>query len=331
MASRIPVLRILGGLLFILAGLAYYLGVTVASSAGLLFIVAGAVVVLLAAFGHRARAGDVAIFVVGLLVLGVFISPGVGLGPSGSERISHDAAKGTVSAHQIDLLVSTDVGSITVAYSSRSDLAYQVNFTRSSFPFLLWPGASPLASLTNETRGGEFVLNATARSYDVSVAIARGYFLNVSASTGTGNVNLNGLSTEALGAVSLQSGTGSVNGNFTSKSIGSVRLETGTGSVSLFSNHFSPNGARVPVSLTTGTGSVSLKMMLPSGTAVSLTASAGFGSVSHDLNGFLVNQQSSTGSNLVATAGDMNTAAASFVIQMSTGTGSVSVSSQFLG
>ncbi len=110
-----------------------------------------------------------------------------------------------------------------------------------------------------------------------------------------------------------------------------MRLEPGTGSVSLSSTHFAPRGARVPVSLRTGTGSADLKMKLPSGTAVSLTASAWFGSVSHNLQGFLVNQQSSTGSNLVATAGDIDTAATSFVMQLSTGTGSVNVNSQFLG
>lgn len=330
MATRVPILRILGGLFFILAGLAYYLGVTIASSASLIFIAAGVVVVVLALFGHRARGGDVALFVIGLLVLAAFISPGIGPGTSVSDRISHSAGKAAVSARQIDLVASADVGSISVSYSSRGDLAYQVNFTRSPFPFGLWPGASPYASLTNETRGGELELNATARSYDVSVSIGTGYVLNVTASTGTGNVELKALAGETLGAVSLQSGTGSVNANLTTKSTGSVRLETGTGSVSLSSNHFAPNGARVPVSLKTGTGSVDLKMKLPNGTAVSLSASAGFGSVSHNLQGFLVNQESSTGSNLVATAGDVNTASSSFVVQLSTGTGSVSVTSRFL-
>jgi hypothetical protein len=331
LATQTPILRVLGGLLFILAGVAYYLGISIASSIFLLFIAAGVAVVLVGVFGRRVRGGDVAIFVIGLLVLSVFISPGFGPGNPGSERITHSAARSAVSAHQIDLLASADIGSISISYTNRSDLAYQVNFTRSAFPFALWPGASPSTSLANETRDGDFILNATAHSYDVSVAIGIGYVLNVTASTGTGNVDLRTSASETLGAVSLQSGTGSVSGNFTSQSVGSVRLETGTGSVSVSSNHLAPSGRRVPMSLTTGTGSVSLKMKLPSGTAVSLTASAGFGSVSHNLPGFLVNQQSSTGSSLVAAAGDVNTAESSFVMQLSTGTGSVSVDSQFLG
>jgi hypothetical protein len=65
LATQIPIFRILGGLFFVLAGVAYYFGVTVASSAALLFVIAGATVVLLALFGHRARPGDIAIFVLG--------------------------------------------------------------------------------------------------------------------------------------------------------------------------------------------------------------------------------------------------------------------------
>ncbi len=206
MATRVPVLRILGGLFFVLAGLAYYLGVTIASSASLIFIAAGAAVVLLALFGHRARGGDVAIFVIGLLVLGAFVSPGVGPGASVSDRVTHSAARTAVQAHQIDLVASADIGSISISYSSRGDLAYQVNFTRSPFPFGLWPGINPSASLTNETRRGEFILNATARSYDVSVAIGTGYVLNVTASTGTGNVGLKALAGEALGRSSSRAG-----------------------------------------------------------------------------------------------------------------------------
>jgi hypothetical protein len=174
------------------------------------------------------------------------------------------------------------------------------------------------------------MLNATARSYDISVEIGAGYILNITASTGTGSVNVRSLAGETLGVVSLQSGTGSVNGNLTSRSIGAIRFEAGTGSVSLSSNHLAPSGARVPISLKTGTGAVDLNMKLTGGTAVSLTASAGLGSVNHNLQGFLVSTQSSR-SNLEATAGDISGAATSFVIQLSTGTGSVTVDSQFLG
>ncbi len=330
--AQVPILRILGGLFFVLAGAAYYFGITVASSVALVFIAGGAAVIVLGLFGHRAHGGDVALFVIGLLVLSAVITPGIGApGPGSGELVTYTATKTAVPTHQIDLRASADIGSINFFYTGRSDLAYQVNFTRAPSPFALWPGSSPLASLTNETRGGVLLLNATARSYDISVAIGTGYIVDVTASTGTGSVGMKASASEPLGAVSLQSGTGSVGANLTSASVGGIRLQTGTGSVSLTSSHLAPSGARVPMSLSTGTGTVDLRMKLPNGTAVSLTASAGFGSVSHNLQGFLVSQESSTGSNLVAKAGDINSAQNSFVIDLSTGTGSVTVNSQFLG
>jgi len=329
LATRFPVLRVLGGILFVLAGAAYYFGITVAFSAPLVFIVAGAAVVLLALIGHRARGGDVAIFVIGLLVLGFFITPGIGLGSSSSQLVSHTAEKTVLSSQRIDLLAYTDVGSINVVYSSRSDLAYQVNFTRSSFPFRLFAGL-PSTSLSNETQGGIFTLNATARLYDISIAIGTGYILNITANSGTGSVDVKGLSSERLGTVSLQTGTGSISGNLTSLSVGGISLHAGTGSVSLHSSYLAPNGPRVPITLKAGTGSVDLDVKLANGTAVSIDASAPLGGVSHSLQGFTVSPQSSR-SNLQATAGDVNTAAKSFVVEASAGTGSVAIDAQFLG
>jgi hypothetical protein len=325
---RVPILRILGGLLFILAGLAYFLGVTVAFSAGLVFIAAGAAVILLALLRHRAHASDVAIFIVGLLVLGVFLTPGIGSGPSASERISQTVTRTALSTQQIDLVAFDDVGSINVSYSSRSDLAYQVNFTRSSFPFGLFAGL-PSASLSNETRGDTFMLNATAHWYDISIAIGKGYVLSVTANTGTGSISMNGMSSERLGSVSLQAGTGSIRSNLTSLSVAGISVQAGTGSVDLFSGHLAPTGARAPITLSAGTGSVRLEMKLASGTAASIDASAGLGGVSDNLQGFSISPQSSK-SHLLATAGDVETAPTSFVVQASTGTGSVTVDAQFL-
>jgi len=329
LTTQVPILRILGGLFFVLAGLAYYLGVTVAFSASLIFIAAGAAVILLALLRHRAGPADVAIFIIGLLVLGVFLTPGIGTGSSASQRITYTVAKTGLPTQRIDLVSSSDVGNIDVSYSSNSDLAYQVNFTRSTFPFGFFQGL-PSASLSNETQGGTFMLNATAHWYDISIAIGRGYLLNVSANTGTGNINVRGLSSERLGNVFLKTGTGSIDGNLTSLAVGGIDVQAGTGSVTLYSSHFAPSGARLPITLRTGTGSVNLSMKLTNGTAVSIDASASLGGVSHNLQGFTVSPESNR-SSLQATAGDINTAATSFVVQATAGTGSVNIDAQFLG
>lgn len=329
MAAQVPILRILGGIFFVLAGLAYYLGVTLASSASLIFIAAGAAVILLALLRHRASAGDVAIFIIGLLVFGVFLTPGIGAGYSASQSITHTVGKTALSTQHIDLVASANVGNVNVFYSSKSDLAYQVNFTRSTMPFGFFAGL-PSTSLTNQTEGSVFTLNATAHSYDISIAIGTGYTLDVNANSGTGNVNLRGLSGERLGLVSLQTGTGNINGNLTTLSVEGVILQTGTGNANLFSNHLAASGPSVPIVIRTGTGSVDFDVKLVNGTAVSIDASTGLGGVNHNLQGFSVSSQSSR-SSLTANAGDVSTAATSFLVQATAGTGSVTLNAKFLG
>jgi hypothetical protein len=86
-------LRILAGALLVLAGLSYYLGITIGSFAPLLFVMAGAAVVLLALVGHKPHPGDISLFVISLLVLAAFVSPGAGIGPQVARHITHSASK----------------------------------------------------------------------------------------------------------------------------------------------------------------------------------------------------------------------------------------------
>jgi hypothetical protein len=112
--------------------------------------------------------------------------------------------------------------------------------------------------------------------------------------------------------------------------VGEVELLAGTGSVNLESNHFAPNGTRIPVKLHIGTGSANLDVRVAKGTPVLLEASAGVGSVNQNLQGFTVAPQS-TMSNLVAQSGEVSAAEPSFIVLATTGTGSVTVNAQFLG
>ncbi len=320
------VVRLLAGLFFILAGAAYYFGVTMASFASLVFVVAGALVLLLALLGHRATGGDIALFVCGLLILAFVISPAF-TSPTGP-AISRTLAKDAISANQIAIFASTDVGSIDVSISDRPGLGYQVNFTQVRAPFFLFPGTGPSTTLTNRTEGSTLALNASARSYDISITIGTGYTLDVTATAGTGSVSIRSLASETLGAVSLESGTGSVTGDLTSKTVGSIKLQAGTGSLRLSSDHLAPNGPRVPITLTTGTGSLDLSVRFADGTAVSVDATTGMGSINNNLQGFNVSP-SSTNTRLICQAGDLASAPRSFEVSASAGTGSINLSSQF--
>lgn len=329
MGLRFSALRILGGLFFILGGLAYYWGVTLGASGAILFVGAGVAVILLAAAGHRASAGDVAIFVVGLLVLAALVTPGIGQPSPGSpSRAYYMAQSSAIPQHEVDLVAKTDVGSISVSFSNSTTLGYEVNFTRSLFPFQIFSGLTSYSSVSNTTIGDVLVVNATARAYDISVTVGKGYVLDINASTGTGSVSVRSSAEQTLGWVYLQSGTGSVSGDLTSASIGETSLQTGTGSVSLSSEHLSPKGQGVPISLETGTGSVTLNVKLAAGVGVTLDASTAVGSVSHNLPGFTVSPDSSRTS-LSATAGATG-AASSFRMHLTSGTGGVTADAQFL-
>ncbi len=330
MDLRVPILRTVGALLIISAGAAFLLGITVTSSVSLVFIFVGAAILLLALLGRGSKRGDVALFAVGLLILATFTSTDVGALSPGTQRISHTVMKAMLSNQLIDLVASTDKGGISIFYSTKSNLAYQVNFTRTSSSFGSLGGSIPSTSLTNETQEDVFVLNATAHSYDISIAIGTGYLVNMTANTGTGSINVKGPGGVRLGNVFLQSGTGTITANLTSQSIREVALQAGTGSISLYSNHLTPNGARIPVKLQAGTGSVNLDVKIVKGTAVLLEASAGLGNVNQNLQGFTVSSQS-TRSNLVAQAADVSAAGGSFIVQASTGAGSVTVNAQFTG
>jgi len=83
----------------------------------------------------------------------------------------------------------------------------------------------------------------------------------------------------------------------------------------------------VPITLSTGTGSAAFSVNIPQRVGVTIKASAGFGSISHNLNGYTISQ--STNSQLSASAENLN-ASRSFIIQISTGTGSTTVDSSIV-
>ena len=100
-SSGFPFLRVFGGALLILAGILGYLGVGFGASA-ILILVAGGVVVLIAAFmGHRARPADIGIFIVGVLVLGV-VSAGYSVAP---QTVSYSATRAQLHSTALSLLV----------------------------------------------------------------------------------------------------------------------------------------------------------------------------------------------------------------------------------
>jgi hypothetical protein len=320
-ARPFPLLRLAAGVLFILAGLFAYYGINFGVSFALVFIAAGVAVVIIGVLGHRARPGDVALFVIGLVVLAIVAS---NYNFSTENAYTYSITKGEVSASRIAIVANTNFGSITIKFSTNASLAYRVDFGKFfGFPFTISPG-NQSRSLSNVTRDGMLIVNASSSTASITITLGVGYLVDVNATAGTGSVTFDSTSqTQKLGVVTISTGTGSISAEIDTTSISYLHLETGTGSINLQSSYLSPSGPRVPVSITTGTGSVSLNLDVPNNIAVQLSVSNGFGSISKNLQGFTISQ--STNGQLQASLGDVNTAPRSFVIDTSVGTGSMSI------
>ncbi len=166
--SAQPVIRILGGIFFILAGIFAYYRFAIGLALPFLFVGAGAAFLLVAIAGHRASGGDIAIFVIGLLVLGSVAS---GLTIGRTQTVTYSATKNQVNAHQMLLKASTNFSSIDIGFSNRKGLAYQVNFT-GSIPFLPVSMGQPFFS--NRTINGVLLLEARSSGDAIAITLGEG-------------------------------------------------------------------------------------------------------------------------------------------------------------
>lgn len=320
--ARFPFLRALGGVLLVLGGVFSYFGVSLGVSAVLVLVVGGATALVVALSGRRSRPVDFGVFIIGILVLGA-VTAGY---PPGSQAATYSATKGQVPSAVIALDVSSSGGSISIGFTDRADLAYQVNFTRQAWTSsFLPPGAD---TVSNSTVNGVFHLSVGSTWSGISVALGKGYAVDVDAETGTGSIDLQSPAGVALRNATLHSSTGTVSAVIDSSAVQGLTLQTDTGSVSLVSHALAAAGPSVPISVSTSTGSVSVSLGIASQDAVSVSASAVLGSVSHDLRGFTITQ--ATGGSLAATSGNVQTAPQSFIITATASLGSVDLSIGFV-
>lgn len=321
--ARPYIIRIFSGLVFILAGLLAFYKISFGAPFALVFVFGGILILVAVLLGSRVHYGDVALFVVSLLLLGAVTS---GINPQSTGAIVKDytiSSTDLSNVNGIQVYSNTQTGSISVQYSNNTSLGYEVKFTSGLF-FSFNPFANLYSySLTNSTKNGILVLNASTNYLDIQITLGQHYFTNIAASTGTGSVQLNSPPNVAIGNLSLEAGAGSINVNIQSKNVSQIYLNAGTGSINFEANYLQPLEQKVPLRLSTGTGSLNFRANIPSATAVSLNASTGFGSLSDTLPGFTVNHTSEN--RLSATNGNVNSASKSFLISLSTGTGSLNV------
>lgn len=318
-----PILRVVSGVVFVLAGLVAYFRISI-GVLGLIFIVAGGGIIALTVLGHQAQGRDVALFIISVLVLA---AAGTSFVPIGAGQVNYFGQRSAISVNRIDISASTSLGSIEFSFSTNSSLGYEVSFIRTNF-LGVFPFTGYNYTFTDRTSNGMLHLNASAAAADIRITIGEGYFTNIDLSSATGSVSLSAPYNQSFGSVSLSSNTGSVDANMVARNISSLTMNTNTGSVDLVTSYFAASGPRIPVKLSANTGSVSISMKIPASNALSLNATTSLGSISHNLPGFTLTQTANR--LLVASTGNIDTASNSFVVSASTDTGSVSVQIQKL-
>jgi len=321
-SMKFPVLRVIGGALLVLAGVFAYYGVTFGFSAALVLILGGAVVLVVAFLGHRPKPGDIAIFIIGVLVLGA-VSTGYTSGP---RLVTYSATKTQVPSNAMSITIASNGGSVSVGFVNRGNFAYQVNFTNQVW--FTYPGGPGVDRVTNSTVGGVFNLNIGASWSSVSLLVGSGYTVDLKVTDDTGSISLAAPGTETIHNVSLSTSTGSVSAVLDSSAIESLILKADTGSVSLVSHRLGAAGPNVPITLSTSTGSIEMTVSLVRQDAVSITASTSLGSINPSLSGFTITQNTRT--NLAATAGGFGSASRSFVISATASLGSVDLTAGFV-
>lgn len=325
--TNFPILGILAGLVFVLAGLSALFHFEFGFSLALVFVFAGTAVVLVALFGFRIRVWDLVLFIVALIILANV----VGLNYYQNSRYaisSYSVGSQYVQVPRIDIIATSGLGSIDVRFSTNADLAYQVVFQNSFFGFPFFNFASS-TSLTNQTRNGILYLNASSQG-SVTITFGVNYIVSVNATTGVGSISfVSPSSPEAsVQSVSLETGAGSLDAQINADNVSRISLKTGTGSIDFASNYLDASAPNTPIFINSGAGSINTNIKIANDAAVQIDATSGLGSISQHLTGFTIS--TSSNSHLVASSGNTETAPRSFLMTLSVGTGSIDISGQMV-
>lgn len=324
-----PILSVLAGLVFVLAGLSAYFHFETNFSVALIFIVAGAAIVLVGLTGFRTHGWEIAIFVISLVVLGGVVSTNY-FQTTTRSVYNYSVAELPANISGIDVLATAGVGSINVQFSTNSDLAYQVIFENTAFGLPFTNLVPSNFSLSNQTKNNVLYLNASSSSSAIVITLGMKYALNIEAITGTGSVDF---TTPTSGEVNLQNilletSTGSVNAKIEARNISGLSLKSSTGSINFQSDYLSPSSSHVPITAISSVGSVNINFKTATNTAVGINATNNLGSISQHLSGYTILE--STSNRLIASAGNFNSAPNSFAVTINSGLGSINIAAELV-
>jgi hypothetical protein len=280
-------LEILGGLLFVLAGMVNLAGYVVDGAFGLSLLAAGVALVFYALKRPNGILRGAGFFTVGLLVLGAVASGGFSMEAPNTSLV-FSAAKALVPQHFFVVTANTGGGSIRLTYSSDPSTAYRVTFRYAeggSFPSL-----TIVPKLTNSSNADVFHLNLNGAGAEIDIVLGRGYALNASLHSSAGNVEF----TQEPGqqVLSLDCTTSAGNVEVSATSVPYINCRSSAGNVDATIGAYSVTGIAF---LATSAGDVDLVLKADSSTGLWVRGSTTMGNLqASDVQGMTVLAQSST-------------------------------------
>jgi len=262
-------LEILGGLLFVIAGIVNQAGYIIDGAFGLSLLVAGVVLVLYALRKPKGVLRGFGIFTVGLLALGAVASGGFSMEAPNTSLV-FSATKAQVPQQFFILTASTGSGSVHLTYSSDPSTAYRVTFRYSGGgPF---PSLTIVPRLTNSSNGDVFRLNLNGAGAEIEIVLGRGYTLNASLHSNAGNVEFTQGAGQQVLSLDCTSSAGNV--EVTATSVPYINCRSSAGNVDAAIGAFSVTGT---ASLSTSAGNINLILRADLAIGVSLKGSTSLG------------------------------------------------------
>jgi len=239
---------LIGGSLLVLAGIFALSGVTYPHALPILLVAAGVIIVVAGLLGYRIPFPSMAIFLLGIVVLGLVVSGFAGFGRAPTEVYELTTTEETVDETELSCVVST--GSIRLSFTTNASLIYRIVFTKHYFWF-----TEPKVLFTQSVVNEKLTVNAESTTASVDILLSQTIKSSFNLTTVTGSVRVDVPPTASkIQAVMLKTTTGEVWANITNTAnLRDVEATTTTGKVEVLIESSSLNrDCTVHMSTTTG-------------------------------------------------------------------------------
>ncbi len=316
--TRRAVWYTISGLLFILTGIFAFFQVSIGAAGSLLLVFAGVLVILLRALRYHPTPDALAIFIISLLVFGLFSSGAFTFNMQ--SRTYNFTRTQYPSVSKLGLSLSESFGSIDVSFVN--DPNTLVNLTYATGP--LFFGSFDLPLVTHSSAGGNIMVSGTGGVSSLTVVIGSVEVTSLNASANTASISIRVLDTSKLTSLDARTSTGSISIELVTRTLTLLRAGTSTGSINIDAQYRSlPRNATL--SATANTGSVNLILNTNLLIGVDLSAKTNLGSVSEgSLSGY-ASPIIETNNQLRVQTPNYNSALHSLQASLTTSTGSVDV------